>query len=254
MLSDHFTLADLKYNTLVPYCEGELVLGDLRGRYNKILAYVLSHYKILCSFFGLKSCLPSMPCSFCGAWVPEPSWHRCEERCVNAEGIARLHYGDDIHCSRSWDGTYWFFFCDQCKTSKPHIWGVLRNARIWHSPYNGWIDYTTESEYSYFSSAEGESCTLEEMEVEYSVEETARIEALRNRAVECFSTRLITEKLVINLTAYTEIKLYRTCKYIYLGNRARINWWVNMDQMIQKASGNDSDNNNNAGPSSEGAQ
>ena len=69
MLSDHFTLADLKHNTLVPYCEGELVLGDLRGRYNKILAYVLSHYKILCSFFGLKSCLPSMPCSFCGAWV-----------------------------------------------------------------------------------------------------------------------------------------------------------------------------------------
>ncbi len=92
------------------------------------------------------------------------------------------------------------------------------------------------------------------MEVEYSVEETARIEALRNRAVECFSTRLITEKLVINLTAYTEIKLYRACKCIYLGNRARINWWVNMDQMIQKASDNDSDNNNNAGPSSEGAQ
>ena len=122
------------------------------------------------------------------------------------------------------------------------------------SPYNGRIDYTTDSEYSYFSSAEGESCTLEEMEEEYSVEETARIEALRNRAVECFSTRLITERLVINLTAYTEIKLYRVCKYIYLGNRARINWWVNMDQKIQKASGNDSDNNNNAGPSSDGAQ
>ena len=194
-----------------------------------------------------------MPCSFCGTWVPEPSWHRCEERCVNAKGVARLHYGDEINCSRSWDDTYWFFFCDQCKTSKPHIRGVLRSVRIWHSPYIGRIDYTTDSEYSYYSS-EGETCTLEEAEEEYSIQEAIRAESLKNRAVECLSTRLITEMLVINLTAYTEIKLYRACKQIYLGNRARSNWWVNMNHKIQIVCGNDSNSNDNAGSSSSGAQ
>ena len=45
------------------------------------------------------------------------------------------------------------------------------------------------------------------------------------------------KKLVINLTAYTEIKLYRTCKHIYLGNKKKVQWWVNMDRMIQKVTG-----------------
>ena len=193
--------------------------------------------------------LPGMPCSFCGAWVLEPSWHRCEKECVNEKGAARLHNGDDINCSRSWDGTYWFFFCNLCKASRPRIWGVSRNAKIRQSPYNKWIEYTTDSEYSYFSS-EGESCTMEEMEEEYLIQETARIESLRNKAVECFSTRLISERLVINLTAYTEIKLYRTCKHIYLGNRARMHWWMNMDHMIRKATGNENNNNNNGCSSS----
>ena len=228
--------------------------SDQLREHNMVLAYVLSaalleQFFIFDYFAHPCVVVPlSMPCSYCGTWVLEPSWHRCEERCVNAMGVARLHYGTDIYCSQSWDGTYWFFFCDQCKTSKPHILGTLRNVRIWHSPLSGWTDYITESEYSYFSSSEGEFCTLEELEEEYSIEETARTEAPRNRAVECLSTRQITERLVINLTAYTEIKLYRACKQIYLGNRARINWWVNMDQKIQKASDNGSDNFNNAGP------
>ena len=48
MLSDHFTLADLKYNTtlietLVPSCEGELLMSDQLGRYHEVLTYVLPH-------------------------------------------------------------------------------------------------------------------------------------------------------------------------------------------------------------------
>ena len=85
---------------------------------------------------------------------------------------------------------------------------------------------------------------MEEMEEEYLIQETARIESLRNKAVGCFSTRLISERLVINLTAYTEIKLYRT------GNRARMHWWMNMDHMIRKATGNENNNNNNGCSSS----
>ena len=118
----------------------------------------------------------------------EPSWHGCDKECVNEKGAARLHNGDDIKCSRSWDDTYWFFFCDQCKTSKPHTWGVYRDVRIWHS--EGRIDYTTESEYSYFSSDE-ESCTMDEREEDYLIQETAWTESLWNKAVECFSTRRI---------------------------------------------------------------
>ena len=195
-----------------------------------------------------------MPCSFCGTWASKPSWHRCDETCVNSEGVARLHTGNEIRCSRSWDGTYWFFFCDRCKKSRPHIRGVLRNVRIWHCPYIGMIDYTTDSEvYSYYSS-EGEPCTQEEAEEYFSIQEAARAESLKNRAVECLSTRLITERLCTNLTAYTEIKLYRACKQIYLGNRARSNWWANMNYKIQIVCGNNSNSNNNAGSSSSGAQ
>ena len=54
------------------------------------------------------------------------------------------------------------------------------------------IDYTTDSEvYSYYSS-EGEPCTQEEAEEYFSIQEAARAESLKNRAVECLSTRLIT--------------------------------------------------------------
>ena len=108
--------------------------------------------------------LSSMPCSLCGSWETNPSWHRCDTACLNPQGVAKLHTGNEIRCSRSWDGTCWFFFCNRCKTSRPHIIGVLRNVRIWHNPYSGKADYTTDSEeYSYYSS-EGESCTQEEAE------------------------------------------------------------------------------------------
>ena len=156
-----------------------------------------------------------MPCSCCRAWIPHPSWHRCEARCVDHEGKVFFYEGVEIKCSRSWDDTYWFFFCDRCKTGRPHIRGVLRGVRIWHSPYIGKTDYITDSEYSYYSS-EGEPCTQDEAEENYSIQEAARAEPLKNRAVECLSTRSITERLRANLTAYTEIKLYRACKHIYL--------------------------------------
>ena len=140
------------------------------------------------------------------------------------------------------------------KNIRPHIIGVLRNVRIWHCPCIGMIDYTTDSEvYSYYSS-EGEPCTQEEAEEYFTIQDAARAESLKNRAVECLSTRLITERLCTNLTAYTEIKLYRACKQIYLGNRARSNWWANMNYKIQIVCGNNSNSNNNAGSSSSGAQ
>ena len=56
------------------------------------------------------------------------------------------------------------------------------------------------------------------------------------KAIECFSTMSITEMLCINLSAYTEIKLYRACKAIHSGNQLRCNWWQNMERMIQIAS------------------
>ena len=52
------------------------------------------------------------------------------------------------------------------------------------------------------------------------------------KAVECFSTLSITEILCENLTAYTEIKLYRACKAIHYGNQIRRNWWQCMEHMI----------------------
>ena len=66
----------------------------------------------------------------------------------------KFQEGIEIKCSRSWDGTYWFFFCDQCKKTKcrPHIRGVLRGARIWQCPVMKRPDWTSDSEYSYYSS------------------------------------------------------------------------------------------------------
>ena len=201
--------------------------------------------------------LSCMPCSSCGTWVSKPSWHRCEKRCVNSERVAKLQDGNEIKCSRSWDDTYWFFFCDRCKKCRPYIRGVLSGARIWHSPYLGKTDYTTDSEYSYYSS-EGEPCTQEEAEENYSIQEAARAKSLKNKTVECLSNRLITERLGIHLAAYTEIKLYRACKQIYLGNRARNNWWANMTPggpITQfKWSAATTSNSDNAGSSSGGVQ
>ena len=131
-----------------------------------------------------------MPCSRCGSWETNPSWHRCDK--ANSQGVVKLHTGK-IRCSRSWDGTYWFFFCNHCKASRPHIIGVLRNARIWHCPSSRQTDYITDSEgYSYHSS-ESESCTQEETEEFFSIHEAARAKSLKNKAIECFSTRSITD-------------------------------------------------------------
>ena len=59
---------------------------------------------------------------------------------------------------------------------------------------------------------------------------TKRIAAM---AIECCSTLSIAEVLCENLTAYDEIRLYRTCKAIHHGNQARREWWQHMENMIQ---------------------
>ena len=53
------------------------------------------------------------------------------------------------------------------------------------------------------------------------------------KAVECFSTLSITEILCENLTAYTEINLYRASRTIHHGNQIRRSWWQCMEHMIQ---------------------
>ena len=105
----------------------------------------------------------SMPCARCGSWEEFPSWHPCEDACANAQGTATLHTGEEIRCNKSWDGTWWFFFCNTCKQTRPHIRGVLRGARIYLRMEH--TDYITDSENSsYYCSSEGESCTQEEAE------------------------------------------------------------------------------------------
>ena len=168
--------------------------------------------------------LSSMPCSLCRSWEMNPSWHRCDEACVITQGTAKLHTGEEIRCSKARDGTWWFFFCNQCKKNRPHIIGVLRRARILRCPYSGRTDYTTDSENASYSYS-------------YSEDESYMESEEGNRAIECLSTLSITETLCINLTAYTEIKLYRACKAIYLGNQTRSKWWANMNRKIQIACG-----------------
>ena len=46
------------------------------------------------------------------------------------------------------------------------------------------------------------------------------------KAVECLSILSITEILGENLTAYTEIKLYRACKAIHYGLGFNISPWL----------------------------
>ena len=173
-----------------PPCEGELSGATSKYELNIYTSthdsfcgtsYVLdltAQTNTLLSFpdMSAQATLSSMPCSLCNAWDENPSWHRCDAACVDTQGTARLHSGEEIRCSRSQDGTWWFFFCNQCKKARPRIIGVLRKVRIWHSPYLGQIDYTTDSEnasYSY-SSSEGESCTQEEAEEFFSIQETVR--------------------------------------------------------------------------------
>ena len=57
--------------------------------------------------------------------------------------------------------------------------------------------------------------------------------ATMKAAVECFCTQVIAERLYINLSGYTEIKLYRTCRQVYLTNKTRSNWWIKMNHTIQ---------------------
>ncbi len=197
------------------------------------IAYALPHY--ISAVFWLDDLndntshppiLLDMPCSLCGTWVMEPLWQECDKKWVNEKGAVRLHNKDYTTCSESWDGTYWFFFCDRCKANKPH-----RETRFWHP--EGRIEQTTESECSCLTSDE-ESFTSDERKQDHLTQETAWTKSPWQK---CFCTRGIMKKLVINLTAYTKIKLYRTCKHIYLGNKKKVQWWVNMDRMIQEVTG-----------------
>ena len=115
-----------------------------------------------------------MPCARCGSWEEFPSWHPCEDACANAQGTATLHTGEEIRCNKSWDGTWWFFFCNTCKQTRPHIRGVLRGARIYLRMEH--TDYITDSENSsYYCSSEGESCTQEEAEYFFFLKNNGRL-------------------------------------------------------------------------------
>ena len=175
-----------------PPCEGELSGATSMYKITSIHphmihfvspSYVFDHTaqaNALLSFpdTTVQTTLSSMPCSFCNTWDNNPSWHRCEAACVNAQGTAKLHSGDEVRCSRSWDGTWWFFFCNQCKKNRPHIMGVLRKARIWHSPYLEQSDYTTDSENASYSYSSSDS------DVEFfSILETARARPLSTIAL-----------------------------------------------------------------------
>ena len=74
---------------------------------------------------------------------------------MNDHGIVTLVGGDKIRCSKSWDDSWWFFFCNVCKNGRPHIIGVLRGARIELSM--GWSCYTSDSENSTRSHPTSES-------------------------------------------------------------------------------------------------
>ena len=162
-----------------------------------------------------------MPCSSCGTWVSQPSWHRCEKKCVSDEGVVKHHTGNEIQCSRSWDDTYWFFFCHRCKTGRPRIRGVLRNVRIWRSPYCKQNGYITESEENSYCSSDEESFTLEEDEEYHSIQESAQVVSLKNRAVECFCIRSFTKRLYVNLfnnTKFSPAVAFQTNPSNWLSN------------------------------------
>jgi hypothetical protein len=75
-----------------------------------------------------------MPCAECEAVIDSwesISWHPCESYCVNPETwvVTLPDSQQDVRCSRSWDGSYWFFYCSECKdAARPAH--VLRGAYI----------------------------------------------------------------------------------------------------------------------------
>ena len=95
----------------------------------------------------------SRPCSRCRSWEENPSWNRCKNACVNAQGIATLRDGREIRCSKSWDNNWWFFYCNRCKNVRPPLIGVLRGVKI--ERYNEQFGtYVTDSENSSNSCSE----------------------------------------------------------------------------------------------------
>ena len=126
-----------------PPCEGELSGATSMYKTTSIHphmihfvspSYVFDHTaqaNALLSFpdTTVQTTLSSMPCSFCNTWDNNPSWHRCEAACVNAQGTAKLHSGDEVRCSRSWDGTWWFFFCNQCKKKQTAYHGYSQESK-----------------------------------------------------------------------------------------------------------------------------
>ena len=81
------------------------------------------------------------------------------------------------------------------------------------------FEMTSDSEQG-SSSSEGIPITQEEAEEDYLETEAARIEALKNKAVESLSKRRITEWVGTYLTGKTEIMLHLPT--IYLGNRTNL--------------------------------
>ena len=137
--------------------------------------------------------LSSMPCSLCRSWDMNPSWHRCDDACVITQGTAKLHTGEEIRCSKTWDGTWWFFFCNQCKKNRPHIIGVLRRAMILRCPYSYSEDESYMESEDFLSNQEITTPALSH------IVQKEMINVQGNRAIECLSTLSITETLCICL-------------------------------------------------------
>ena len=91
-----------------------------------------------------------MPCAECGSYVPVASisWHPCEGSCVKWNPTEKTWTAimwqtlQIVRCSRAWNGSFWFFYCRDCKDREvpDH---VLRGARIVMS-LDG-VDYETDS-------------------------------------------------------------------------------------------------------------
>ena len=75
-----------------------------------------------------------MPCSSCGCYIDEPSWHSCEKKCIkwsetDHTWIAVLHDDTIVRCSWSHiDDSFWFFYCAACK--RDTAIRCIRSAKI----------------------------------------------------------------------------------------------------------------------------
>ena len=117
----------------------------------------------MCLFSNSHSNRGEMPCAECGSYVSAASisWHPCEGSCVkwNPTEQTWIAITTDslqiVRCSRAWNGSFWFFYCRDCKDREVPL-HVLRGARIVMSLDHG-VDYETDSSNNSDSSSDSAS-------------------------------------------------------------------------------------------------